>query len=354
MDLLRRLELAILPSCLMFCIDQGYDYSQAYGYGQAAYGAAYGQYGGYGQGGYGGEVSSIVVEVPNDKVGLVIGKGGGTIKELEGRSGARVQITPDSQWQSNPKPRPIQLSGTAQQLEYVKQLIAEKVGLPAEQLGSEQEFSGGPPPASNSGSWSGGGGGGGSGGGGGGGSSGGWNPQISGEAGNLTVRIPNDTVGLIIGKGGGTIKMLETQSGARIQIAKECEPGTNNRPITLLGNPHCVESAKNMIFQKVSTKVGEISGWNPQSAQQQSYGGYNQGGGYGQGGYGYGQSGYGQSGYGNYNYNYNYNQGYYNQGYGQGYGQQNYDYSSQQQGYNYSGAYQQGGEGGEGGEQSAQ
>ena len=35
---------------------------------------------------------SVVIEVPNDKVGLVIGKGGSTIKELESRTGGHVQV----------------------------------------------------------------------------------------------------------------------------------------------------------------------------------------------------------------------------------------------------------------------
>ena len=82
---------------------------------QAGYGAGYGA-----APGAGGESSTIVVEVPNDKVGLVIGKAGSTIKELEGRSGARVQITPDSIWQGKAEPRPIQLSGTQQQLDWCK------------------------------------------------------------------------------------------------------------------------------------------------------------------------------------------------------------------------------------------
>ena len=39
-------------------------------------------------------------------MGLVIGKGGCTIKELEQRAGARVHITPDSAWQVRRPPGP--------------------------------------------------------------------------------------------------------------------------------------------------------------------------------------------------------------------------------------------------------
>ncbi len=58
------------------------------------------------------EKQTIVLEVPNDKVGLVIGKTDSTIKEMEQRSGARVQVTPDSNWQGRSELRPIQLTGT--------------------------------------------------------------------------------------------------------------------------------------------------------------------------------------------------------------------------------------------------
>ncbi len=100
-----------------------------------------------------------MVEVPNDKVGLVIGKAGSTIKELEQRSGARVQLTPDSKWQGRSELRPIQLTGTQQQLDWCKGLISEKVNVPVEQLASTQTFDGGAPSGPGGGGGAGGGGG---------------------------------------------------------------------------------------------------------------------------------------------------------------------------------------------------
>lgn len=35
---------------------------------------------------------AVTMIVPNDKVGLIIGKGGETIKNLQNRSGARIQV----------------------------------------------------------------------------------------------------------------------------------------------------------------------------------------------------------------------------------------------------------------------
>ena len=66
------------------------------------------------------------------------------------------------------------------------------------------------------------------------------------------MNVANESVGLVIGKQGATIKQLEQQSGARIQIAKECPAGSNMRPITVSGPPASVEQAKSLILQKVS------------------------------------------------------------------------------------------------------
>jgi predicted PilT family ATPase len=90
----------------------------------------------------GWEQQTLVLEVPNDKVGRVIGRAGNTIKELEQKSGARVKVTPNSNWQGRSEPRPIQLTGTQQQLNWCLGLISDKVGVPVEQLVSTQTFEG--------------------------------------------------------------------------------------------------------------------------------------------------------------------------------------------------------------------
>ena len=170
------------------------------------------------------EQQTMVIEVPNDKVGLLIGKAGSAIKELEQRSGARVKITPVSKWQGRSEPRPIQLTGTQQQLVWCKGLISKKVKVPVEQLASTQTFDVGAPVGQ------------------------GW----GGGAGGIIVNVPNESVGRVIGKQGSTIKQLQQQSGARIHIAKDCPAGSNMRPITVSGPPASVEQAKSLILQKAS------------------------------------------------------------------------------------------------------
>ena len=82
----------------------------------------------------------------------------------------------------------------------------------------------------------GGGGGGGYGGGGGGG----------GGGGSTTVTVPNNMVGLVIGKGGENIRVMQVRSGASIQVQKEADarPGATEREIYLSGDPAAVANAR--------------------------------------------------------------------------------------------------------------
>ena len=67
----------------------------------------------------------------------------------------------------------------------------------------------------------------------------------------IVLSVPNESVGLVIGRGGATIKAMEAQTGIKIQIAKECPPETpNHRPITLIGPAHTVEHARSLITAK--------------------------------------------------------------------------------------------------------
>ena len=65
------------------------------------------------------------------------------------------------------------------------------------------------------------------------------NPNIN----EISVTVPNEMVGRIIGKGGSSIREIQQSSGAHMNIEKECIPGTQNRRIgvkgTLLQMAYC-------------------------------------------------------------------------------------------------------------------
>jgi len=100
--------------------------------------------------------------------------------------------------------------------------------------------------------------------------------------------IPNDKVGLVIGKGGATIKQIQTTTGARLQIPAEPDPGSSppTRTISITGGGQAIEQA----IQEIDRLVYR-TGSAPLTSS--GYGGYGQG--YGGG---YGQTSYGQYGYG--------------------------------------------------------
>jgi hypothetical protein len=78
----------------------------------------------------------------------------------------------------------------------------------------------------------------------------------------LRLRVPDSKVGLIIGKGGGTIRYLTQESGTLIEIPKECSPGESFREITITGSQEAVKRCEVMIYQTITP-------WHEQQQQQQ-------------------------------------------------------------------------------------
>lgn len=128
------------------------------------------------------EGDSLQMMVPDRTVGLIIGRGGETIRDLQDRSGCHVNIVGENK--SINGLRPVNLIGSASAQAYARDLILEIVesdqkGISVKDLHREREDSHAPM------SGGGGGGGGGSGGG-----------KI-----NDSIIVPGDAVGMIIGKG---------------------------------------------------------------------------------------------------------------------------------------------------------
>lgn len=63
------------------------------------------------------------------------------------------------------------------------------------------------------------------------------------------IEIPNGRVGVIIGKGGETIKYLQMQSGAKIQVTRDmdADPHSLTRQVELMGLPDAVAKAEQLI-----------------------------------------------------------------------------------------------------------
>ncbi|KXT10855.1 hypothetical protein AC579_1958 [Pseudocercospora musae] len=192
-----------------------------------------------------GEASTQVM-VPDKTVGLIIGRGGETIKDLQERSGCHVNIVGENK--SVNGLRPVNLIGSERATAVAKELILEIV----ESDSRGQSGGGGGANATTSmrdrgydnhqgqGSNARNGGGGGRGGGGG------------GDIIEKTIRVPSEAVGMIIGKGGETIKDMQRTSGCKINV-NQPKPPDVTRAIDLAGSARAMEEAERIIWEKVET-----------------------------------------------------------------------------------------------------
>ncbi|XP_050938399.1 uncharacterized protein LOC103487791 isoform X2 [Cucumis melo] len=185
---------------------------------------------------YGFQGSSKKIEIPNGRVGVIIGKGGETIKYLQLQSGAKIQVTRDMDADPNSTTRMVELMGTPDQIAKAEQLINDVL--------SEAESGG----------------------------SGIVSRRLTGPSGSeqFVMKIPNNKVGLVIGKGGETIKSMQARTGARIQVIPlHLPPGdtSTERTLQIDGSSEQIESAKQLVNEVISENRARNSGMS---------GGYNQ------------------------------------------------------------------------------
>lgn len=156
----------------------------------------------------------LEIMIPGPKVGLIIGKGGETIKQLQERSGAKMVVIQDGPNQEQEKP--LRISGDPAKVEYAKQLvydlIAEKEMQAYSRRGGRDER------------------------------------QPYNDYGNneVEVLVPRSAVGVVIGKGGDMIKKIQAETGARVQFQQAREEGPGERRCFLSGKPQQVEQVENL------------------------------------------------------------------------------------------------------------
>ncbi|WCJ34834.1 KH domain-containing protein [Euphorbia peplus] len=192
--------------------------------------------------------TSRKIDVPNDKVGVLIGKGGETIRYLQYNSGARIQITRDADSDPHSTTRAVELIGTPSSINQAEKLITAVIA-EADAGGSPSLVARGLPSA-----------------------------QSAGAADQLEMQVPNEKVGLIIGRGGDTIKDLQAKSGARIQLIPQHLPEgdvSKERTVRVTGNRKQIDIARDMIKDVMSQNVKQSpysgGGGGGGFSQQQSY-----------------------------------------------------------------------------------
>merc|ERR1719479_189885 len=97
------------------------------------------------------------------------------------------------------------------------------------------------------------------------------------------VMVASNKVGLVIGKGGETIKSINQASGAHVEIDRNAPPDAQEKNFLIKGSAEAVERAKSMVLEKIGAIEGSGYGAFPGQTFIPNGG---RGGGRGGGGYG--------------------------------------------------------------------
>lgn len=184
------------------------------------------------------------IMVPDKTVGLIIGRGGETIRDLQERSGCHVNIVGENK--SVNGLRPVNLIGTLQAAQVAKNLILEIVE--SDTAGSRPE------PGRERNTYA--------------------NEAPSNDRINDKIYVPGEAVGMIIGKGklvtsvlldnllirpgGETIKEMQNSTGCKINVQQASGRGDDQREIGLVGTRSAIEQAKVAIREKVDAVVCQL------------------------------------------------------------------------------------------------
>lgn len=156
-------------------------------------------------------------EVPAVYVGRVIGKGGEMIRDMQARSGARIDV---DQNVPQGQPRVITYRGTRETVDFAKRLV--------HMLSVENVHE---------------------------------NDLPLGNAKQEIVIIPSQSVGKIIGRGGEMIRELQAKSQGKIQIDHTGASGLPNdqKQVMITGTQEAVEKAKEMVMFLVANPLMDAS-----------------------------------------------------------------------------------------------
>ncbi|XP_078685209.1 far upstream element-binding protein 1-like isoform X45 [Branchiostoma floridae x Branchiostoma belcheri] len=182
----------------------------------------------------GGGGGGMDIPVPRFAVGIVIGKGGEMIKKIQNETGVRVQFKPDDGQNPN---RVCQLMGAPDRCQAAAHTIQNLV----EDAQQRDQAGGGPGMGRGRGrgDW-------------------GRGPGGPGPMRTDEFPVPNNKCGLVIGKGGESIRTINQQSGAHVELMRNppphCEPGM--KMFSIRGSPQQIDHAKQLIHEKISEQFG--------------------------------------------------------------------------------------------------
>ncbi|EFN87498.1 Far upstream element-binding protein 1 [Harpegnathos saltator] len=194
---------------------------------------------GGGGGGMMGHPGFVEIMIPGPKVGLIIGKGGETIKQLQEKSGAKMVVIQEGPSQEQEKP--LRITGDPQKVEHAKQLVYELIAEKEMQM-----FHRGGRGSERPGNYT---------------NDNGFNHGPANNDG-VEVLVPRAAVGVVIGKGGDMIKKIQAESGAKVQFQQGREDGPGDRKCLLSGKHQAVEQARQRIQELIDSVMRRDDGRN--------------------------------------------------------------------------------------------
>ncbi|XP_060697490.1 far upstream element-binding protein 3 isoform X2 [Hemiscyllium ocellatum] len=178
--------------------------------------------------------NSIDVAVPRFAVGIVIGRNGEMIKKIQNDAGVRIQFKPDDGIMTD---RIAQVMGPPDRCQHASHMINELIHTAQERDG--QSGFGGPGRGRGRGRSD-------------------WNMGPPGGMQEITYTIPADKCGLVIGRGGETIKSINQQTGAHVELQRNPPPNSdpNIRIFIIRGALQQIEHARQLIEEKINGGPG--------------------------------------------------------------------------------------------------
>lgn len=192
------------------------------------------------------------ISVESSLVGLIIGRQGESLRRIEADTGTRIQFLDNADPSSSVRLCKITGSRAARgdAKAEITRIISESS---ASRSGTRPDRPSQMPPKATS-----------------------QPPQDDEDA--VRIMVPDRTVGLIIGRGGETIRDLQERSGCHVNIVNENKSINGLRPVNLIGSPEATERAKNFILEIVESDTRQLA--NPtQREPRPAYGGDPAGGG---------------------------------------------------------------------------
>ncbi|KAF2668681.1 hypothetical protein BT63DRAFT_456320 [Microthyrium microscopicum] len=172
--------------------------------------------------------NAVQIMVPDRTVGLIIGRGGETIRDLQERSECHINIVGPNK--SLNGLRPVNLIGTPEASQKAKDLIMEIVESDTRGNSGQTDNA----PAQN------------------------YAPQTRNNDNHApppgkiseTIMVPSESVGMIIGKGGETIREMQATSQCKINVS-QASGADIEREIGLVGTAQAIAAAKAAVWEKV-------------------------------------------------------------------------------------------------------